>query len=564
VNVAAVNDAPQGANISLNGSEDTSLIIKASDLLAGASDVDLNNLTVSSVSTIPGTTQGTLSNNGNGTWTFVPNSNFNGSTNLNFTISDGTTTVTKTLTVNVAAFNDAPTFTTTALTTAEDTALTINAANLGASDVEGGAVSVSAISVISGGGSASVTSGIGSYTPAANYNGPAVLQVSVTDGGLTTTKLVTVNVTAVNDLPTASTISMGMVQNTAMVITAAQLLSSANDIDGNTLTITAVSSTNGTITDNGNNTWTFTPNANYYGTANIQYTISDGTSSINNSATVNIDQYANNLMFNVNDNLNINSSGTYTDVNNAEAQATFDNAQTASITMQQEDVSGVSSVEANSHDAGNVTLNDFDSSTVTLGDGGSSTVNINNSTSGTVITGDGNDEVSISTANMADSTLNRFDIHTGAGNDQVTIISNNDDASFNVRGGEGDDNITLQGKYANADIYGGEGNDIVTGSYESNDTYHFGMGQGDDTFNGGGGMGWADSIMIDSSTPVLITQDSANSWTLIVDGQEATLTTDVAGTVNDNHIDFDGAATGTLTMADGSSVNFQNVDHVEW
>ncbi len=84
-----------------------------------------------------------------------------------------------------------------------------------------------------------------------------------------------------------------------------------------------------------------------------------------------------------------------------------------------------------------------------------------------------------------------------------------------------------------------------------------------DTFNGGTGSGWADTILLDSST-VSITQIDANNWTLVVDGQEATLTTDTAGVINDNHIDFSGSATGTLTMSDGSKLDFNNVEHVEW
>ena len=70
--------------------------------------------------------------------------------------------------------------------------------------------------------------------------------------------------------------------------------------------------------------------------------------------------------------------------------------------------------------------------------------------------------------------------------------------------------------------------------------------------------------MLDSSSSVSITQVDATSWTLIVDGHEATLVTDTTGQITDNHLDFAGSASGILIMHDGSTMNFNNIEHLEW
>lgn len=83
-------------------------------------------------------------------------------------------------------------------------------------------------------------------------------------------------------------------EDTALVIQAAALLANDTDADGNTLTVTAVDATAldasnhvvGSVSMVGEEI-TFTPNANYSGTALFNYTVSDGLDS--SSATVSVD-----------------------------------------------------------------------------------------------------------------------------------------------------------------------------------------------------------------------------------------------------------------------------------
>src|SRR6185503_6908029 len=62
------------------------------------------------------------------------------------------------------------------------------------------------------------------------------------------------------------------------LITNAQLIANASDIDGDVLTATglAIASGGGTLVNNGNGTWTYTPAANDSSSVSFSYTIGDG------------------------------------------------------------------------------------------------------------------------------------------------------------------------------------------------------------------------------------------------------------------------------------------------
>src|SRR5204863_187658 len=83
---------------------------------------------------------------------------------------------------------------------------------------------------------------------------------------------ITVTVSGVNDPPVAVNDFTNTVEDVAVTI---QALANDSDVDGDALTITTVSPTNGTALIAGTNV-VFTPAANFNGTATIGYSISDG------------------------------------------------------------------------------------------------------------------------------------------------------------------------------------------------------------------------------------------------------------------------------------------------
>ncbi|MEO5338241.1 MAG: cadherin-like domain-containing protein, partial [Magnetospirillum sp. WYHS-4] len=189
--------------------------------------------------------------------------------------------------------NDGPTTSAVTLDAGtEDTSVVISKADLlaNAADVDGDALSAANITSDHGtvvdNGDGTVT-----FTPDANYNGAVTFGYTVSDGhGGTASGSATMNVAAVNDGPTTSTVTLGAgTEDTSVVISKADLLANASDLDGDSLSAANITSNHGTIVDNGNGTVTFTPDANYSGAVTFSYTVSDGHGgTASGSATMNL------------------------------------------------------------------------------------------------------------------------------------------------------------------------------------------------------------------------------------------------------------------------------------
>ena len=284
VTVTPVNDAPVAVADTVTTAEDTVATIAAATLLANDSDPD-GTPTITAVSNA---TSGTVSLAGT-TITFTPAANFSGAAGFDYTISDGTLTATAHVTVTVTPVNDAPVAVADTVTTAEDTVATIAAATLLAndSDPDGTTPTISAVSNATG-GTVSLAGTTITFTPTANFSGTAGFDYTITDGTLTATAHVTVSVTAANDAPVATDDTVTTAEDTVATIAAATLLANDSDPDGTTPTISAVSAaTNGTVALAGT-TITFTPTADFSGTAGFDYTITDGTLTATAHVTVTV------------------------------------------------------------------------------------------------------------------------------------------------------------------------------------------------------------------------------------------------------------------------------------
>src|SRR5205807_574913 len=114
------------------------------------------------------------------------------------------------------------------------------------------------------------------FIPALNFNGPATISYSITDGnGGNASALAIVTVTPVNDAPVAVNDTASTLKNTAIDV---NVLANDSDVEGDALTVTAatVPPAQGTVTINGDGTLHFIPANNFKGTALIAYSISDG------------------------------------------------------------------------------------------------------------------------------------------------------------------------------------------------------------------------------------------------------------------------------------------------
>ena len=271
ITVTPVNDAPVANNQSVTVIEDTPKAIALT-----ATDPDGNTLIYSIVSP---PSNGTLSGSG-ANFTYTPALNYNGGDSFTFKVNDGTTDSNiATVTITVTPVNDAPIANNQTVTTAEDTPIGIT---LTGSDVDGNpltyTVQAQPLNGFLSGSGASLT-----YTPALNYNGPDNFTFVVNDGTVnSTTAIVTITVTPVNDAPVANNQSVTVIEDTPKAIAL-----TATDPDGNTLIYSIVSApTNGTLSGSGAN-FTYTPALNYNGGDSFTFKVNDGTTD-SNIATVTI------------------------------------------------------------------------------------------------------------------------------------------------------------------------------------------------------------------------------------------------------------------------------------
>jgi Ca2+-binding RTX toxin-like protein len=117
------------------------------------------------------------------------------------------------------------------------------------------------------------------FMPAANWNGSTSLSYSAVKGKTTAVATQAITVTPVNDAPTlsgAQTALSNATEDASLTLTTADLLQGWTDADGDPLSIANLVASNGTLTDNGNGTWTFMPGANFNGTVSLGYQVTDG------------------------------------------------------------------------------------------------------------------------------------------------------------------------------------------------------------------------------------------------------------------------------------------------
>ncbi|MFW1287998.1 tandem-95 repeat protein [Vibrio parahaemolyticus] len=249
-----------------------SITITTEELLSNVDDEDKDTLSVENLIIDKG--NGTLVDNGDGTWTFTPQ--IDDDTEVSFTfdiIDDEDLVVSGSANLDILPINDAPNAENDVITTEEDTAVTIDVL-VNDSDVEGDALSIQSASVPKEQGTVEVVDGKLVFTPAENFNGEATISYIVTDGDLTDEAKVSVTVTPVNDSPVAVDDTTSIQEDTAVTI---DVLTNDTDVDGDKLSIESASvpKEQGTV-EVVDGKLVFTPAENFNGHAEITYTVTDG------------------------------------------------------------------------------------------------------------------------------------------------------------------------------------------------------------------------------------------------------------------------------------------------
>ncbi|WP_371233659.1 retention module-containing protein [Pseudomonas sp. QE6] len=284
--VTPVNDAPIAQNDGpVAVTEDTPA---TGNVLTNDSDVDGDKLTVTGFSfggnnyaagqtaTLQGV--GSLVINGDGSFVFTPEANYNGPVpSATYTLTDGSLTATADLSfTDVTPVNDAPETADQSNTTAEDTPVN---GQIVATDVDHDTLSYTlkpGAEPAHGSLVLNPATGEYTYTPAKDYNGTDTFTVVVSDGnGGVVESVVNVNVTPVNDAPETADQSKTTAEDTPVN---GQIV--ATDVDHDTLSYTlkpGAEPTHGSLALNpATGEYTYTPAKDYNGTDTFTVVVSDG------------------------------------------------------------------------------------------------------------------------------------------------------------------------------------------------------------------------------------------------------------------------------------------------
>ncbi|MDF1553455.1 MAG: Ig-like domain-containing protein [Deferrisomatales bacterium] len=303
VAVANVNDAPLAEDDAYATDEDAPLTVAGPGVLGNDSDPDGDSLTAAE-DTAP--TNGSVTLNSDGSLTYQPDPDFNGTDTFTYHVNDGVVNSNSaTVTITVNALNDPPVAVADSANTPEDVPVAV-AVLVNDTDVDGDDVWISSFDTPSAGGGTVSLDENGTpgdplddrllYTPAPNYVGMDSFAYAITDGVELATATVTVDVGDVNDAPVARDDAVTTPEDTAIVISV--LIDNGSgpdtDVDGTidpaTVAIGAAP-LHGTAVANGDGTVTYTPDPNWNDDVTgdaFTYTVADDLGEPSNPAVVTV------------------------------------------------------------------------------------------------------------------------------------------------------------------------------------------------------------------------------------------------------------------------------------
>lgn len=332
------------------------------------------------------------------------------------------------------------------------------------------------------------------FTPDSNWNGALDISYDAFYGQYTSPEILGVTVAAVNDAATVETTSATMNEDGTLTITQSMLLEGSADVDGDSLTAVNLSTGQGTLTDNGDGTWSFAPDADWSGSLAFSYDVSDGTTTTANSLTVAVTGVADAPTLSASDTLTGRGSAGTTDfdLDVASALTDTDGSETLSITIA--DVpAGVSLSAGTNNGDGTWSLASGDLDGLTLTAPSSVTADFSLSITATATEASGDTSTTTTSLDIA---LGHGTTLAGGASDDILVGGHLNDT---LTGGDGTDR--LEGSAGLDYLGGGAGDDIAVG------------GAGNDYLEGGAG---SDYLVGDMAPPAMYVLDAGSDSILKV------------------------------------------------
>lgn len=265
IGVVPVNDPPIAMNDTAGTLLNTNVVV---DILENDSDADGDPLTVFSAVA----NNGSVTINGDGTVTYMPNSDWCGIDTITYIVADGNSgTDTAVVEVDVDCANNPPVAENDNASTPPGTSITIDVL-VNDSDPDGDVIGVIGASALHGSATLSGDTAI-IYTPDSGFCGVDTVTYTIADGnGGTDTALVFVDVPCPNGPPVAGNDTASAEMDALVVI---DVTDNDTDPNGDPLTVTDASANSGTVVINDDGTISYTPPAGFCGSDTITYTVCD-------------------------------------------------------------------------------------------------------------------------------------------------------------------------------------------------------------------------------------------------------------------------------------------------
>ena len=272
--LSPLNDPPVAVDDAYTVNEDGTLQVTESGVLENDVDMDGDTLEAAIKDT---TSNGNLMLNVDGSFIYQPNPDFNGVDTFTYKANDGSSDSNlATVTIIVNSVDDEPIAVDDSVTTEEDTPIDINI--LG-NDMSLGDTPISVVvEELPTHGTAEVVESRIRYIPAADFNGQDNFIYKVTDAdGDSSVAKVTVEVNSVNDQPVSVDDAFDMDEDGVLSVEAPGVLGNDSDQDGDQLTaMLETGAGDGSVTLNGDGSFTYTPNTAFTGVDSFSYKVSDG------------------------------------------------------------------------------------------------------------------------------------------------------------------------------------------------------------------------------------------------------------------------------------------------
>jgi hypothetical protein len=288
----ALAAAPVAGDDSYNATEDTTLNVPAPGLLQNDSDPE-NDPVSFFISSAPTNGSISIDPSNNGAFTFTPGSNFNGVATFTYRLFDGTAfSNLATVTLTVAAVNDAPVANNDTYSAATGQPLNIAAPGVLANDtdIENNPLTIIIFTPAANGTINLNPDGSFTYTSNAGFSGTDTFTYQASDGNLpSNTATVSINVINNNQPPTVANDNYVINQDTPLTVAAPGILQNDSDPENNPITAQLVTApANGTLNLNPDGSFSYQPNTGFSGADSFTYRASDGLATSVNNATVSI------------------------------------------------------------------------------------------------------------------------------------------------------------------------------------------------------------------------------------------------------------------------------------